>query len=44
MITLPPGFDYMLLVNDLFAASLPFIVVGMLIVAYKLITLGLKKL
>jgi len=44
MILLPPGFDYMLLVNDLFAASLPFIVIGMLIVAYSLIVKGLKKL
>ena len=44
MITLPPGFDYALLVSDLMAASLPFVVIGMLIVAYSLIVKGLKKL
>jgi hypothetical protein len=44
MITLPPGFDYMLLVNDLFAASLPFVVIGMMILVYTLIGKGIKKL
>lgn len=44
MITLPVGFNYTLLVNDLVAASLPFIVIGMVIVGYKILTHALSKL
>jgi hypothetical protein len=42
MITLPPGFNYSLLVSDLFAASLPFIVVGVMIVSFVVVVKALR--
>jgi hypothetical protein len=44
MITLPPGFNYTALVNDLLSASLPFIIIGMLIIAYVIVSQALRKL
>lgn len=42
MVSLPPGFDFTLLSNDLISAAVPFVSVIVLIAAYKLIkkTLG----
>lgn len=37
MISLPPGFNFTLLANDLIAAAIPFVSVIVLISAYKLI-------
>lgn len=44
MITLPQGFNYSLLVSDLLAVSLPFIVIGITILGYKILTAALSKL
>lgn len=44
MITLPPGFDYNAMISDLIAASLPFIDIMMLILAYLMIKKGIDKL
>lgn len=44
MITLPEGFNYTLLISDLVAVSLPFIVIGVTIVGYKILTAALDKL
>jgi len=37
MISLPPGFDYSLLISDLFTFILPFASVSALFAAYRLI-------
>jgi hypothetical protein len=42
MITLPPGFDYSLLVSDLFTVSLPFIVVGVMILSFVVVAKTLR--
>lgn len=44
MITLPEGFDYVTLINELIAVSLPFVVIAVLIAGYKIIQIGLNKL
>jgi len=38
MITLPPGFDFTLLVDDFYSAALPFVVVAVLFGVYRVIT------
>jgi len=42
MITLPPGFNYTALINDLFTASLPFIGVGVVIVSFIIIMKAMR--
>lgn len=37
MISLPPGFDFTLLANDLISAAIPFVSIIVLMGAYKLI-------
>lgn len=44
MITLPPGFNYNAMIADLLAASLPFIDIMMLVLAYLMVKKGIDKL
>lgn len=43
MITLPPGFDYALLISDYFSVVLPFIPVIVLLVGYRILMKTLNR-
>ena len=43
MIQLPPGFDVMVFVSELFMAAVPFVTVAVMVTAFVIISKILKK-